>query len=192
VAQDWRDLDAERASSSFDQRHHLSIQFEYATAAGRSGIALLRGWRGALLKGWTATAQVVAGSGLPGTPLYVAAVAGTGVVGLRPDVDAAARDAIPAGHYLNPDAYSLPAPGQWGTAGRNSVRGPAQFSCDASLVRSIALGDRRSLEWRLDATNVLNRVTYASVDTILGGPQFGLPNRANPMRALRTGLRFRF
>ena len=48
------------------------------------------------------------------------------------------------------------------------------------------------MDWRLDATNVLNRVTYASVNTIVGSPQFGLPNRANAMRKLQTSLRVRF
>ncbi len=40
------------------------------------------------------------------------------------------------------------------------------------------------MDWRLDATNVLNRVTYSSLNTIVGSPQFGLPNRANAMRKL--------
>jgi hypothetical protein len=42
------------------------------------------------------------------------------------------------------------------------------------------------LDWRLDATNLLNRVTYASVNTLVTSPQFGLPNRANDMRKLRA------
>ena len=32
---------------------------------------------------------------------------------------------------------------------------------------------------------MLNRVTYAGVNTIVGSPQFGLPNRANQMRKLQ-------
>jgi hypothetical protein len=49
-----------------------------------------------------------------------------------------------------------------------------------------------NLDWRLDATNVLNRVTIASVNTLVGSPQFGLPTRANPMRKVQTTLRLRF
>jgi hypothetical protein len=30
------------------------------------------------------------------------------------------------------------------------------------------------------------------VDTVVGSPQFGLPNRANPMRKLLSSLRMRF
>jgi hypothetical protein len=48
------------------------------------------------------------------------------------------------------------------------------------------------MDWRLDATNVLNAVTYSSLNTIVGSPQFGLPNRANAMRKLLSSLRVRF
>jgi hypothetical protein len=39
---------------------------------------------------------------------------------------------------------------------------------------------------------VLNRVTYSSVNTIVGSPQFGLPDRANSMRKVQSSLRLRF
>jgi hypothetical protein len=48
------------------------------------------------------------------------------------------------------------------------------------------------VDWRIDATNVLNRVTYTGVNTIVGSPQFGLPNRASPMRKITSSLRIRF
>jgi hypothetical protein len=191
VAQNWLDLDGERAPSDFDQRHQLAVQFEYTTGAGRSG-ALMTGWRGALLKGWTVTSQLSAGSGLPVTPVYLAPVSGTGIIGLRPDLSGAPVDERPSGAYLNPAAYAPPARGRWGTTGRNSVTGPAQFTWDASVARPFALGERVIVEWRLDVTNVLNRVTYAAINTLVGSPQFGLPTLANPMRKAQTSLRLRF
>ena len=46
----------------------------------------MSGWRGALFKDWTFVTQITAGSGLPLTPIYVAAVQGTGVTGsIRPN-----------------------------------------------------------------------------------------------------------
>jgi hypothetical protein len=62
----------------------------------------------------------------------------------------------------------------------------------AAASRSFALGSRLNLEWRVDANNVLNRVTYSSVAALLGSPQFGLANRANTMRKIQTSLRLRF
>jgi hypothetical protein len=60
------------------------------------------------------------------------------------------------------------------------------------LARTMLWGSRLTFEWHLDATNVLNRVVYSGVNTIVGSPQFGLPNRANQMRKVQTNLRMRF
>jgi trimeric autotransporter adhesin len=192
IAQDWQNLDAEWAPSNFDQRHLLSVQVQYSTGVGIGGGSLIDGIKGTLLKGWTITSQLTTGSGLPLTPVYLTSVAGTGVTGtLRPSI-VSATGAAADGFYLNPAAFAAPAPGTWGNAGRNSIRGPAQFSLNAGITRTFTLSDRLNLDWRIDATNVLNRVTYTGVNTILGNPQFGLPDVANTMRKLQTTLRLRF
>jgi hypothetical protein len=100
-------------------------------------------------------------------------------------------DAAPSGLFLNPAAFAAPAAGQWGTAGRNSITGPSQFSLNASLGRTFPWGDRYGIDLRVDATNVLNHVTYQSWNTTISA-QFGLPSRANAMRAIQTTLRLRF
>jgi hypothetical protein len=124
--------------------------------------------------------------------VYLVPVPGTGVTGsIRASTTGATADA-PDGSYLNPSAYAAPAAGQWGNAGRNSITGPRQFSLDAGLGRTFLWGDRLTLDWRLNATNVLNRVTYATVNAIVGSPQFGLPTVANPMRKVQATLRVRF
>jgi hypothetical protein len=191
-AQNWLDLDAEHGPSNFDQRHLLTVQFQYTTGVGVAGGALVDGWRGSLLKGWTITSQLTAGSGLPLTPYHLTTTPGTGFTGaIRASMTGATTDA-PAGYYLNPSAYTTPAAGQWGDAGRNSGRGPAQFGLNAGITRTFPWGNRLNMDWRIDATNVLNRVTYSSVNALLGSPQFGLPSAANPMRRVQTSLRLRF
>ena len=62
----------------------------------------------------------------------------------------------------------------------------------APVARAELAGDRLNLDWRLNASNVLNRVTYAAVNTFVGSPQFGLPTTANPMRKVQSSLRVRF
>jgi hypothetical protein len=196
IAQDWRHLDAEWGPSNFDQRHLLTAQFQYTSGVAVSGGSRLDGALGSLaslLRGWTFTSALQAGSGLPMTPVYLTSVSGTGVTGtIRPDVTGAPADATPAGFFFNPSAYAAPAPGTWGNAGRNSLIGPKQFSLDAGIGRTFTWGDRLNLDWRLNATNVLNRVTYTAVNTIVGSPQFGLPTLANPMRKVQASLRLRF
>jgi hypothetical protein len=193
IAQNWLDLSAERSRSSFDQRHLLNFQMQYTTGMGLRGGTLASGWRGALWKEWTVAAQVNAGSGLPLTPLYLAAVPGTGVTGtIRPDYTGAPLYSTSTGLALNPDAFIAPAAGHWGDAGRNSINGPAQFSLSASLGRTFRVSDRWNLDLRVDSMNALNHVTYSSWNTTFGSPLFGLPVAANAMRSLHTTLRLRF
>jgi hypothetical protein len=193
IAQDWLNLAGERGLSNFDQRHLLTLQAQYSTGMGVGGGTLLSGWRGALFKEWTITTQINAGSGLPQTPIYVAAVQGTGVTGsIRPNYTGAPLYDAPEGFALNPAAVAKPAPGQWGNAGRDSITGPATFSLDASLGRTFRLGDRLNADLRLDASNALNHVTYQSWNTNINNAQFGLPTAANKMRMAKISMRVRF
>jgi len=193
IAQNWLDLDAERGPSTFDERHLLNFQLQYTSGEGVHGGALLRGWQGSLLKEWTFTTQLTVGSGLPLTPVYLTNVAGTGVIGtIRPNYTGAPVRAAPAGLFLNSAAYAAPAPGQWGNAGRDSITGPPQFALNASIGRTFRLGNRLNADWRMDATNALNVVTYTAWNTTVNSSLFGLPTQANAMRKLQTTFRVRF
>jgi len=192
IAQDWLDLDAERGPSSFDQRHQFTAQAQYTTGAGITGGTLVDGIKGHLLKDWTFVGQLTVGSGLPLTPFYPAPVPGTGVVGsIRARLTGVSTDA-PDGYYLNPLAYGMPATGEWGSAGRNSDRGPSQFALNAAVGRTFRWGERFNIDWRIDANNVLNRLVYTGVNTIVGNPQFGLPNLIGQPRKILSSLRVRF
>jgi hypothetical protein len=193
IAQNWLDLHAERSLSTFDQRHLLNLQLQYTSGEGLGGGTLMTGWRGTLFKGWTVLTTIIAGTGLPETPVYLAAVPGTGFTGtIRPDSTGASIYASPAGVHLNTAAYTAPLPGQWGTAGRNSITGPDQFSLDGSFVRSFRPSSRFYLDLRVDATNLLNHGVFTGWNTTVNSTQFGLPIAANPMRSLETSLRLRF
>lgn len=193
IAQNWLNLSAERSLSNFDQRHTVSVMMQYTTGMGIAGGTLLGGWRGTLLKEWTLSTQITAGTGLPLTPVYFAAVPGTGVTGsIRPDYTGAPLYDAPNGYFLNPAAYTAPALGQWGNAGRNSIAGPAQFTLNASLGRTFRVADRLSLDLRADATNLLNHPVFPSWNTTVNSAQFGLPTTANPMRSIQMTARLRF
>jgi hypothetical protein len=193
IAQNWLDLEAERARSNFDQRHLATLQMQYTTGMGIGGGTLMGGWTGGLFKDWTFATQITAGTGLPLSPLYVSAVRGTGVTGpLRPDYTGLSLYDAPPGLNLNPAAVATPAAGQWGNAGRNSITGPSQFLLNASMARTFRLSDRLNADFRIDANNVLNHVTYPSWNTTLGSAQFGLPMSANAMRTMLMTMRVRF
>ena len=193
IAQNWLDLRAERGLSTFDQRHVFSAQVQYTTGMGLGGGTLIGGWRGALLKDWSVSTQISAGSGLPQTPVYLVPTPGTGVTGtVRPLYTGAPLYSAPTGLFLNPAAYAPPAIGQWGNAGRNSIGGPMQFTLNASLGRTFRVRDRYNLDLRFDSLNLLNHVTYTGWNTTINSAQFGLPVAANAMRNIQTTLRLRF
>jgi trimeric autotransporter adhesin len=193
IAQNWLDLKAERALSSFDQRHILDIQAQYTSGSGGFRPMLLKGWAGAILKEWTFTGNMTIGSGRPLTPIYSAVVWGTGMTGsIRPNRTDASIYAAPAGLFLNPAAFSPPETGEWGNAGRNSITGPSQFNLDASLGRAFRVRDRYNIEFRLVSRNILNHVTFPSWNTMVDSSQFGLANPANPMRTFQANLRVSF
>ncbi len=193
IAQNWLDLAAERGLSTFDQRHVLNLQLQYTSGMGLGGGTLRNGWIGTLLKEWTFSTVVTAASGLPQSPVYLAAVPGTGVTGtIRPAYTGAALYQPPVGLHLNPAAYAPPAAGEWGNAGRNSITGPAEFALDASLGRTFRMTDRLNLDVRVDATNALNHVNYTAWNTTINSAQFGLPAAANAMRSMQTTVRLRF
>jgi hypothetical protein len=192
IAQDWRNLAAERAPSSSDRRHLVSIQFQYGTGRSLTGGMLEDTKMGRIINGWTVDGQLNAGSGLPFTPVAFLAVNGTGVVGVRPRLTGETPSPRPTGSYANAAAYAVPLPGAWGDAGRNSIRGPSQFTFDMSVARTFLLPRRLRIDWRVNATNVLNRVTFSSINTVITSPQFGLPTRANAMRRIQMSLVFGF
>jgi hypothetical protein len=194
IAQNWLDLSAERGLSSFDQRQLVNAQIQYTTGMGLRGGTLMSGWRGALFKEWTAATTINAGTGLPLTPCYITPVQGTGVAGcvLRPEYTGAPLYAAPIGLALNPAAYTAPPSGEFGNAGRDSITGPSQLTLNASLGRVFQVSDRFGLDFRVDATNALNHVTFPNWVTTINSTQFGLPTSANAMRSVQTTIRLRF
>jgi hypothetical protein len=193
LAQNWLNLRAERSLSSFDQRHLLTATLQYTTGMGKGGGSLLSGWRGRFFKEWTVLDQIVAGSGLPETPVYLAAVPGTGVTGsIRPNRTSAPLYVAANGAFLNSAAYTMPTNGQWGTAGRNSIKGPGTFTMNAALQRTIRMPSNTSMDIRFEADNVLNHATFTSWNNITNSSTFGLPASVNSMRVLLASARWRF
>lgn len=193
VAQNWLDPRAERSLSSFDQRQLVHVEGQYTSGEGLGGGTLLRGWKGRLLKEWTLTTAVNAGTGLPETPIYPVPVPGTAFSDtMRPDLTGESISNSALGRHVNAAAYAPPAAGQWGTAGRDSITGPAQFTLDSALARTFRPTAKLYLDLRVSATNLLNHPEFTSWNTMLGATQFGLPASASAMRSLQTVLRVRF
>lgn len=194
VAQNWLNLSAERALSSFDARHNLSLQLQYSTGMGAAGGTLLNGWRGAMVKDWTVSGSINLHSGTPLTATVGgnrSQVKGT-AVGNTVRADSTGLPVGADGSLFNSAAFAEPVAGEWGNAGRNTIPGPTILSLDSSLGRVFRFGERHSLDLQIQAQNTLNHVTVTGWGTVLGSSTYGLATDAAAMRKVTVNLRFRF
>lgn len=199
IAQNWRDLRAERSLSTFDQRHLLNLTAQYTSGEGLGGGTLLGGWRGRLLKEWTLLGTAVVGSGLPETPVYPIAVPGTAYQNvIRPSLTGESLSSAGGGSHVNFSAFEAPAAGEWGTAGRDSITGPGEFTLNSSLARTFRPHGKTYLDFTVNATNLLNHPAFTSWDVMWNSAsaanqqEFGKPLEAGAMRSLQTTIRLRF
>jgi hypothetical protein len=191
IAQNWLDLNAERANSSLARRHSLNMMAQYSSGMGTRGGALVKGFKGTLLKDWTLNTNINISSGAWLTPTILAkTLGGSAITGqLRGDYTG---QPVYINGALNPAAFAAPLPGQYGNAGRNTITGPMAFSLNGSASRTFRIGERRNIDIRFEARNALNHVNFSSYNTVVGGTQFGALQGPNPMRAITANLRFRF
>jgi hypothetical protein len=199
IAQNWRDLRAERALSTFDQRHLLNFTAQYTSGEGLGGGTLMSGWRGRVLKEWTLLGTLTAGTGLPETPVYPVTVPGTGSMNvIRPSLTGASIYNESGAAHINAAAFEAPAAGEWGTAGRDSITGPNQFTLNNSLSRTFRPHGKTYLDLTVNATNLLNHPAFTSWDAVWNGASessqqlFGRPLATGAMRSLQTTIRLRF
>jgi hypothetical protein len=196
VAQNAYDLSAERGLSTFDRRHTLSLNYEIASPVGKNTPIPANGLAGKLLSDWTLSGSVTAQSGLPFTARVQgnqSNAAGAGSVGSgRAEATGAPLNGG-QGLFFNLAAFTVPVPGTFGDAGRNTIEGPGLFSLNLSLARSFTLGnERRRIEARVDATNFTNHPGVTSINTIVNGSSYGLPVAMQGMRTLSATVRLRF
>ena len=183
---------AERGRSSFDVRHRLSASVSYDLPF--SGSVWLEGWQ------MHAVASLQSGR-----PFTVAIhpdieVSNTGRSNLgfgyndRPNVSGdparPSNDRSPSA-WFNTDAFSFPAFGSFGNAGRNILDGPGFKTLNVAVVKALPAGPAR-LQLRLEVFNVFNVANFDLPDAYLGSPTFGRILSAGAPRRVQFGARATF
>jgi trimeric autotransporter adhesin len=197
VAQNDQDLNAEEGNSSFDVRHQVTGNWVLELPFGPNRAYFNKGgfWSKAL-DGFSLSGDFTFATGTYYTPHYVSTVAETATGSnnsLRPD-RVFSQPIAGAGtslDWFNKAAFVTPANG-FGTASRGSIQGPGIVAVDASLSRTVALGETRSFEARVTANNVFNTVQYSGIDTTLNSQTFGQVTSTAAMRRLTVLARYRF
>jgi hypothetical protein len=89
-----------------------------------------------------------------------------------------------------------PLPGTRGTLGQRAVEGPGRWRFDASLSKTIRITESKSVQFRMDAQNVLNHPDPATPNLDINNTNFGLITGAsaktNARREFQGMLRFNF
>jgi hypothetical protein len=211
----------DRGDADLDRRHMFVFNAVYAlpsfTRWGAIANHVLGDWQ-----------LNVIGSFLGGPPIEV--TSGANTAGLAADAPGGFRPDLVEGvpiyihrpgdktQYLNPDAFALPAAGQFGNLGRGKIRQPAIENVDFSIAKNWRMGERYGLQFRAEMFNAFNHVNFVGFDTNLSfdnnaritdpsnpnrtipNPNFGNPNNGNfgrlnatrGPREIQFGLKFSF
>jgi hypothetical protein len=163
----------ERATSDQDIRQSFTSSAIYQLPFGR-GRKYLNGGGVAekFLGGWDLSGIGTARTGLPLTITISRSASalpdGNSTSPQRPNIVPGVSLMPPGGQtpqdWINPAAFSIPANGTWGNAGRNLIRGPGIWQIDTAVIKHNRLTETVGLDFRAEAFNLFNR------------SQFGLPN----------------
>jgi hypothetical protein len=180
-------LSIDKGLSDFDTTQNFRFNAIYRLPTLASGNGLVKG----VLNGWQASGILSLQSGYPLTPGLQTnrSLSGTNIASTttsaqedRPDLVVGRNNSnITSGTtagclgvapgqklgtpnlYYDPCAFTIPASGFLGTAGRGILRGPGLANLDFSLVKDTAikhLGESGKLEFRAEAFNILNRPNF--------------------------------
>jgi hypothetical protein len=178
----------DRSVSTYDQRHVINGTYIYDLPFGKGRQLMNRAWKPLefLVGGWTMTGTMKWVSGFP----YMPYLSDTNQLG---DVTHTARPDLVAGvplvnplwdrncptgtgcqPYVNPSAFMRPALGALGTAPRtiDGVRGPWSQFVNASIQKNFNIGEKRKVQFRVDALNVFNHPVFAVYPNNAGGADF--------------------
>jgi uncharacterized membrane protein YgcG len=195
--QNFRRLDLEEGNSAFDIRQSATGNWVLELPFGPNRAYFNKGglWSRAL-DGFSLSGTFTFSTGGYFTPSYSGnqAEASSGnLFTQRPDRVFAQplKGAGTIDDFFNKAAFVAPA-GEYGTASRDSIEGPGTTLVSASLSRTIELGQSRSFEARVTASNVFNTVQYSGINTTENSANFGEVTSGAAMRALQVYARYRF
>lgn len=177
----------DRGNNAFDVRHSMNMSVLYALP-----VKLKNKLVNNALGGWEIGGILNARTGLPvdltmsrpdvawqnpATGAFTAANPGGGIAVInnpgggafrnnrRPSVIAGVNPYMQGADkrlFLNPAAFSIPQPGQFGNLGRFALHGPGLAQFDFTLHKRFNLTERQNIEFRAEIYNLLNRANFAN------------------------------
>ena len=197
-ATDWNNIALDRGRANNDRTHSAVIsgvwELNYVSRALRAVRLIAGGWSLAAIASFRS-----------GTPLTITSGSDVNFDGHNID-----RADLIGDPYLDPHRPRSQVVDQWfnigafskttqaihsydGTAGRNILDGPGLKNVDMTIARSFRLSERKSLQFRGEATNALNLVNLSNPGTNANtASTFGKITTARAMRQAQVGLKLVF
>jgi hypothetical protein len=165
-------------NGSFD---HGRCLFDRPHVFRLSGVYAFPFQRNILIKGWQISGGLGVQSGSPWNVINGFDQSGSAVANQRPNLVMPVDNIITGdvNRYVNPAAFSLPAPGTLGNLQRDFLAGPGTVNLDASALKDIPIKEQIRLQFRAEFFNVANHANFALpnanafIQTANGG---GTPN----------------
>jgi outer membrane receptor protein involved in Fe transport len=173
VTQDFFDPFYDRSPLSQEARHRLNADVLYELPWFRDG----SGWKPRVLGGWQISAILNARTGIP-----LRVTQPSGISNSRPDLigDPVLDDYRQTQVYLDRAAFALvptspvtQATLRPGNANPGLIRGPGQWTLNASIGKGFRLSEAARLDVRLDAFNATNRLNFNNPNLNVTSPDFG-------------------
>jgi outer membrane receptor protein involved in Fe transport len=199
-------LNADKGPAAFDVPQILSLSWVYKLPIGRG-----QRWSTSnkaldyLVGNWQFNGIATLTSGTPYTACTTGDIAGiaeteynscgSGANGYeRLDLVGTPKLSNPTpGEWFNTAAFANPAPGTFGTLGRNTLRSDPYKNFDLSLFRQFPITENKRLEFRFEMFNAFNQVVYGEPDANSSDPTYGVvSSTANVPRQLQFGLKLYF
>ncbi len=202
LAQDPRNLAAERGPSLFDARHRLVFSYQWALPFWQRQ----QNWYQHVMGGWQLNGIVTA---MSGTPFTVFDSRDASLQGGAPEITgfSANRPNLVAGQdpnsgprnvnsWLNANAFARVVPDpdspvqQFGTAGRNIGLGPRYANWDFSMMKNIRVTESKQFQFRAELFNLLNHTNLRLPNGDISSPTFNQIQSAQAPRLIQFALKF--
>ena len=204
----------DKGDSDLDRRHMFVSNAVYSLPTFKNKGSLVS----ALLGNWQLNGILTLLSGIPldvftnVNPNYIGLASTPGNGGYRPNLVPGVPIYLHGADktvYLNPAAFSLPAPGQFGNLRRGTVRQPGLTNVDFSVAKNWKVREKYGIQFRAEMFNLFNTTNFDGFNSGLGasfntagqftgftntgsGGSFGILNHDRGPRNIQFGIKFTF
>jgi outer membrane receptor protein involved in Fe transport len=167
--------------ADFDRKHMFNFSHVWELPFGAGTNRASQGWLGQVIGHWQLNGILRWASGTPFTvtadPLFCNCPGNVynyaNVTGPVTTTSGLGPGDLANGQFFNTSAFTQPAAGTIGDAGRNSLRGPNLFSYNMSVFRMFPIHERFKLQFRTEFYNLTNTPTFANPVSNINSANFG-------------------